>query len=145
MKKLLLIIPNALNPKRRIFSTPIFLFVILWSEMVYADREGCMVPSYPYYIFYNEYSDLGGHPNYLFSSNGSNYANNYYRISDRCPLETQTTCYLYELDGTLKDVGYFTDFDTAYCSFDNHVYLFLIFALLMPLINMKRLLWFKDT
>jgi len=131
MKKLLLIIPLALNPERRIFSTPIFLFLMLCSEAVYADRLGCLVPSYPSYIFHTPYSELGGHPNYLFSSNGSNYANNYYRLSDRCALDDHTPCYLYEADGSLKDIGFFTDFDIAYCAFDNHVYLFLIFVILM--------------
>ena len=127
MKKLGLIIPLSFVPP---FLKTSFLILVmaLVPRSLYADRYGCFVETYPFYIFHNEYTAMGGNPNYLFSSDANNNPDTYYIRNGRCPLADQIPCYLYNFNGTLKAVGYVTDFSIDNCPIDDYIPLLFIFT-----------------
>lgn len=138
MRKLCLIIP--LQKSQSIFLRRyILLFVLSITPFFsYSDRYGCYVDEYSYYLFHNEYSAMGGHPNYLFSSDNNNHPDTYYIKGDRCPLNMNTTCYLYNYNGTFKTFGYVTDFDATNCPLDDYIPLFLIFTAGVALFQIRK-------
>jgi len=133
MKKLCLIIPPLFKKQWIIVS-----LIILIPLVSRADRYGCYVENYSFYIFHNQYAAMGGHPNYLFSSNDNNNPDTYYVKDGRCPLVKNTVCYLYNYNGTLRATGYATDFDINNCPIDDYIPLFAIFAAGIAFIFLKR-------